>query len=66
MTVAELIKALSAYPPDMRVLMDDNNGWYAEIDQVVGPIIADGEVFDESEWSLPTIMCGVGFDSRSL
>ena len=66
MTVTELITALSAYPPDMRVLMDDNNAWYADIDQVCGPLIENGEVLDESDFSLPTIMLGEGFDSRSL
>ena len=67
MTVTELITALSAYPPDMRVLMDDTDGWYCETEALVGPVIVDGEAdWDESVFSLPTLMAGDPFDSRSL
>jgi hypothetical protein len=67
MTVAELIEALTAYPSDMRVLMDDNNGWYAEVETLVGPIMVDGEAdWENSDFSLPTLVIGDGFDSRSL
>jgi hypothetical protein len=67
MTVAELIEALTKYPPDMRVLMDDNNGWYCETEELVGPIIVNGEAdWENSEFSLPTLVLGEGFDSRSL
>lgn len=37
MTVGQLIDALSKYPRDERVLVEDGQGWWREIDRVEGP-----------------------------
>jgi hypothetical protein len=67
MTVSELVMELLTYPLDMRVLMDDNDGWYCEVETLVGPVMKDGEPdWEESEFSLPTLVLGEPFDSRSL
>lgn len=70
MTVAELIDALSKYPQDLRVLVEDGeNTWFREISEVVGPTVQpDGTVeFSEmDDYALPTIMFGASFDSRSI
>lgn len=58
MTVAEIICALSKYPPEMRVLIDDADGWWNEVIDVIGPSL-DG-------LALPTLVAGAAFDTRSL
>jgi len=68
LTVGQLIDALSKYPRDERVLIEHGD-WWRQVDRVEGPTVAsDGTIDrDESdEYSLPTIMVGDEFDSRSI
>lgn len=64
MTCGELIAFLQDFPPHMAVVMADN-GWYATIGSVEGPI-RDGDEWtdDETGYILPTLFPGDTFDCR--
>ena len=69
MTVSDLRAALLQYPGDMRVLLEDTvNAWWVTVSEVIGPTLDpdDGWTDAESGYSLPTLMVGEDFDSRSL
>lgn len=50
MTVAELIEALKAYPPELPVLIEDR------------PIIVYGQLMNEPEWNPPKLVSGEAWE----
>ena len=80
MTVYQVIQALSYYPPDMAVLVEDGKGWYKHVSQLHGPEQrgevthqGDGTVKIEMHWSdddsgylYPTVMQGDTYDCRGM
>lgn len=76
LTVGQLRGTLEAWPDDMLVLVDNGQGWYHYIGEVVGPahlagVDRAGQAQDEWDseatgYALPTLMKGRTFDSRDL
>lgn len=63
MTVRQLVSALDQYPDDMLVSMDDGQGWYKYVSELVGPDINPGE---DSGFICPTLMPGRTLDPRDI
>lgn len=63
MTCEDVIRALSLFPPDMPVLMDDGEGWWTYIKELHLPL-PDGGVGDGGEYMRPSFEPGACWDSR--